>query len=98
MLHAGADRGRGFGRRVVAQLFERDGGHFDVDIDAVEQRPGYLAQIALNDGRRAAAFAAGVAVEAAGARVQITTPTGYETGVPLKRKRCAALVNVAALS
>jgi hypothetical protein len=40
-----------------AQLFIWRGRHFDVDIDAVKQRAADLAQIPLDDGRRAAALA-----------------------------------------
>ena len=46
-----------------------------MDIDAVEQRAADLAQVALDHAGRAAALAAGVAVETALAPVQITTAT-----------------------
>jgi len=42
--------------RACAALYRR-GRHFDVDIDAVKQRAADLAQIPLDDGRRAAALA-----------------------------------------
>ena len=68
-LHAGADVGGRFGRRAVTQLLEWHRRHFHVDIDAIQQRPRDLAEVALNDGRRAPALASGIAVEPARAPV-----------------------------
>jgi hypothetical protein len=44
-----------------------------VDVDTIEQRTRYLAEIALDDGGRAAAFARGIAEKSAEAPVQIAT-------------------------
>ena len=55
-----------------------------MDIDAVEQGTGDLAEIVLDLARGAAALAGGIAVEAALAPVQISTATEYETGVPVE--------------
>ena len=49
----------------LRQLFVGDRGHFDMDVDAVEQRPGDTAAVAGDLGRRAAAFAAGIGLVAA---------------------------------
>ena len=57
--------GGGFGGGVAAQFLEGNGGDFDVDIDAVEQRAADLAEVVLDLAGRAAAFAGGIAVEAA---------------------------------
>jgi hypothetical protein len=38
-----------------AQLTEADGGDFDVEVDAVEERAGDAAAVALDEGRRAEA-------------------------------------------
>ncbi len=35
-------------RRLAGELLERHGGDFDVDVDAVEQRPADLAHVALD--------------------------------------------------
>src|SRR4029077_20404276 len=76
------DRRRGFRRRVAAQLLIRNRRNFDVDIDAVQQGPADLPQVLLNLAGRATALARGIAEEPALARVQITTATQYELGVP----------------
>jgi hypothetical protein len=60
---------------LTAQLLVSDGGHLDVQIDAVQQRAAELAQIALNDGAGAPALVRGIAVKSARASVQITTAT-----------------------
>jgi hypothetical protein len=44
-----------------------------VDVDAIEQRPGDLAEIALNNPGRAAALPRRVAIKPAGAPVQLST-------------------------
>src|SRR5208282_4194630 len=51
---------RTFPARVLPQLLVADGGHVDVDIDAIEQGPGNLRDVALDEGRRAGALARGV--------------------------------------
>jgi len=53
-----------------------------VNIDAIQQRPADLAQVALDHGGRAAALARGIAEEAALAGVHVSTATEYEPGVP----------------
>jgi hypothetical protein len=70
-IHADANLGGGFGGAAAAQFLERDGGDFDVDIDAVEQGPADLAEVVLDLSGRAAALASAIAVEAAPAGVQI---------------------------
>ena len=57
----------------AAQFFVGHGGNFDVEVNAIEQRAADLGKIALNDARRAAAFAGGVAVEPAWARIIFLT-------------------------
>jgi hypothetical protein len=57
----GADARREFGHRQR--------GHVDLDVDAIEQRPGQLAQIARRDVRCAAAASGRIAVPAARAGV-----------------------------
>src|SRR3569833_482679 len=69
VIDVGAHGGGGFGFFGGAEFFVRDGGDFYLDIDAVEQRSADLAEVALDDGWSAAAFAGGIAVEAAGAGV-----------------------------
>jgi len=53
-----------------------------VQVDAVQQRAGDLAEVALNDGSGAAALTRGVAEEAARTGVHVATGTEYEPGVP----------------
>ncbi len=67
----------GAGDAVVAatKFFIGDGRDFDMEVDSVEQGAADLAEIALNDGAGAAALTGGVAIEAAGAAVQISTAT-----------------------
>ena len=73
-----ADGRRGFGLCFAAKLLKRHSGHFHLDIDAVEQRAADLAEVLLDLGGRAAAFARGVAIEAAAAPVQISTAREHE--------------------
>jgi hypothetical protein len=54
---------------LSTQLLIRHGGHFDVQIDAVQQRAAELAQIALDNGAGAAALMRGVAVKSTRAGV-----------------------------
>ena len=58
-----------------SHVFVRHRGNLDVEVDTVEQRPVYLAQVSLNLRSRAATFAGGVAQEAAPARVHVTNAT-----------------------
>jgi hypothetical protein len=83
LRHALADLGRRFSRAGSAQLFVGHGRHLDVDIDAVEQRPADLAQVALDDPRRATALARRIAEKAARAPVQTSIALSNEcTGRP----------------
>src|SRR5690348_10442101 len=66
---AGADGGGILAGGRSAKLFVFHGGNFDVNVDAVEKRAGDFGDVALNHGRRAAAFAGGIAEVAARARV-----------------------------
>src|ERR1700724_2148093 len=65
---ARADDGGGLARGG-AQLAQREGRHLDVQVDAVEQRAGDAAAVALDQRRQAGAGVAGVAEMAAGAGV-----------------------------
>ena len=64
---AGANLGRALGGRAAAQLLVLNGRHFDVDVDAVEQRAGDFGHVALDHGRGAHALARLVVEVAAGA-------------------------------
>ena len=55
--HAGANVGRALGRRAAAQLLVLNGRNLDVNVDAVEQRPGDFGHVALDHGRGAHALA-----------------------------------------
>ena len=55
---------------AAPKLLERHGRHFDVDVDAVQQRAADLGHVPLDLRQRAVALAARVAAIAAGARVQ----------------------------
>ena len=69
--HARADlRGAlALGRAAVGEFLEAHGGHVHVNVDAVEQRAGDAADVALNLRGATAALAHGVVPEAAGAGV-----------------------------
>jgi hypothetical protein len=56
---------------VLSQLLEADGGHINVDIDAIEQWPGNLRDVTLDEGRRARTLARGVVEKAARVRVSL---------------------------
>jgi len=73
-FHARADLRRTLAARVAAQFLVRHGGHLHVDIDAVEQRPADLAEVALDQRGGAAAFARGIAIEAAAAGINVSNP------------------------
>jgi len=73
-LHALANSLGSFCYGIASELFIRNGGNFDMDIDAVQQRSADLSQVALNDARCAAAFARGIGIEAAWAGVHVTKP------------------------
>jgi hypothetical protein len=57
LYDAGANGVGGFAARVLAQFLETHRGHIDVNINAVEQRPGNLRHVALDERGRAGAFA-----------------------------------------
>jgi hypothetical protein len=46
--HLGAHLGAGGARRATGKLAEGDGGDFDVDVDAVHQRPADLRHVLLD--------------------------------------------------
>jgi hypothetical protein len=62
---ARAHGGAGFAVGLLGEIFHRHGGHFDVQVDTVEQRAGNFAAIARDLIGCAAAFAVGVAEVAA---------------------------------
>lgn len=64
-LGADAHRRGSLAGFLVAQFAERKRRSFDVEIDAVEQRSADTRAVALNVGRRAAAFVLGIAEVAA---------------------------------
>ncbi len=66
---AGANFGGAFGGGSAAQLLILNGGHLDMDIDAVEERAGDLGDVALDHGRGAHALARFVVEIAAGAGI-----------------------------
>ena len=63
--HARAYLRRGFRPVGSAQLLERDGRNFYMDIDAVQQRSADLTEILLDLSGRAAAFPSRVSVKSA---------------------------------
>lgn len=60
----------GLSAPILGEFSEGDGGDFDVDVDAVEQGTGELADVAFDLLGGAVALAFGVAPEAAGAGIQ----------------------------
>src|SRR5579885_70092 len=66
---ARADFRRTFSARTLPQFAVLHGGHVDVDIDAVEQRPGNFRDVALNHRRGTGALARRIVEEPARARV-----------------------------
>jgi hypothetical protein len=62
--YAGADRGGVFDGGSATEFFVLDGGDFDVNIDAVEERAADFGNVALDDGRSAVTLA-GLVVEIA---------------------------------
>ena len=64
--HPLAHRGGIFNGACAAELLVLHGGHFDVDIDAVDQRAGNFRNVALNLRWRAVALARRVAEKSAG--------------------------------
>ena len=58
---------------LAAQLLVSYGWHFHMQIDAIKKRTAYFAQVALDDGSCATAFARGVREVAAGAPLHVTT-------------------------
>ena len=68
-LDAFADRGGGFFRPSARDIAVFDGGDFDVEIDAIEERAGDALPVTVHLGRAAAAFAFQIAEISAGTRV-----------------------------
>src|SRR5260370_1144119 len=67
--HALSHRGGVFRGGCSAELLVLHSGHFDVDIDAVDQGPGNFRNVALNLRWRAVALARRVAEKSAGTRI-----------------------------
>ncbi len=84
LAHVGALLRRAFG----AQLGEWHGGHFDVDVDAVQQRATHLVEVFLHHTGRADAFLVGMVVVAT--RTRIHRRHEHETGRILHREPRAA--------
>jgi len=84
-LYPPANLLRGSARAVAAHFLVGHGGHLDVPVDAVQQRPADLAQVALDDAAGAAALAGRVTIESARPPVQITTATHTESSGPPMR-------------
>src|SRR5687768_5122265 len=80
--YAVADLGGGDAFAGSTQLLIRHGGHLDVQIDAIEQRPADLAEVLLDLRTGAAAFARRIAVIPAAAPVHVATATEPEPRVP----------------
>ena len=68
-VHAFAHGGAALARGAMQQVLRRQGGHFHMQVDAVEQRAAELALVARDLVRRVAAGAGGVAQKTAGAGV-----------------------------
>jgi len=66
---AGTDVGAGFNGSVGCQFLVVDAGHLDMQVDAIQQRPGQAGAVALQQRRRAGAVVLGIAEESAGAGV-----------------------------
>jgi hypothetical protein len=71
-LNTCADFSRTHPVTLAAQLLKRHRWHFNVQVDAVEQRPANLAQIPLDDPARTAAFACRIGKMTARTSVQIS--------------------------
>src|SRR6266436_507264 len=56
-------------RRIAAESSASSGGHINVDVYAIQQRPGNAADVTLNLQRSAATFACGIIPEATGTRI-----------------------------
>ena len=69
LVDASADRGRGFARLGRLQFVVFQGRHFNVNVDAVEERSGQFRPVVLDLQRRAPAFMVGIGEIAAGAGV-----------------------------
>ena len=60
---------------AAAHLLVGHGGHFDVQVDAVQRRPADLAQVTLDDAAGATAFVGRVAEVTTRTPVQVSTAT-----------------------
>ena len=81
--HPRPDGSGGFAIGPFIQLIEGDGGDFDVQVDAVEQRAGDFGEVALDVGRCAYAFAVGIGEVAARAGLRsLLTTLRYQAGNP----------------
>jgi hypothetical protein len=68
-LHPSLDHRAGLAGCLVGEIVLGQGRHLDLQIDAVEQRPGDFAAVARHNVRCAAAFRAGVPKITAGTRI-----------------------------
>jgi hypothetical protein len=87
-FHAAQHIRRGFRYVARAQFFPGNRRNLDLDIDAVEERARNFSEVALDDGRRAAAFAGRIAVVSAWAPVQVSTAlwSGSTAWLPDERR------------
>src|SRR6267378_821551 len=69
MVDALANRSGRFARDPIGQVLVLHCGHFDMDVDSIEQRTRDSRAVALNRDWRARAFVLRVSVEAARARI-----------------------------
>jgi hypothetical protein len=72
--------GRRLPTRPAAQFLIRNGGDFNVEIDAVEEGTADLGEVSLDDAGGAPAFAGRVAMKTARASVQIATDAKEANG------------------
>jgi len=98
LVDASADRGRGFARLGRLQFVVFQGRHFNVNVDAVEERSGQFRPVVLDLQRRAPAFMVGIGEIAAGAlvhcnfftkpkiQISINRPKFHPKGYPFRPK------------
>jgi hypothetical protein len=79
--HAFGDLGRRFAARTASQSLDPNRGHRDLEIDAIQERPGHPSLVLLDQMRSATAHAQGVAVVAAGTGLRPRAETAREGNV-----------------
>ena len=79
---------------VGAELLERHGGDFQMQVDAVEQGAADLTEVALDNAAGAAAFPRRIAEEPARTSVQITTDPNMNPACAMRARsvRCRTLL------